>query len=75
MSNLGSSELEPEAGPTGTFSAFTPVPNEWRACTIALRMVNIERAVPTMSEWGLIGFAAFAGIAGIWYLRRRQVTA
>ncbi|MCH7950783.1 MAG: IPTL-CTERM sorting domain-containing protein [Candidatus Dadabacteria bacterium] len=33
------------------------------------------RNIPTMSEWGLIAFAAFVGIAGIWFLRRRQVTA
>jgi hypothetical protein len=31
--------------------------------------------VPTMSEWGLISFAAFAGIAGFWFMRIRQVTA
>ncbi len=45
----------------------------WRACTIAIRMG--PTTVPTMSEWGLIGFAAFAGIAGFWFIRRRQVTA
>jgi len=42
-------------------------------CVVSLRMQ--PRVVPTMSEWGLISFAAFAGIAGIWYLRRRQVAA
>lgn len=62
-------------GPTGTASIETGLDTEWRACTIALRMLSNERAVPTMSEWGLIGFAAFAGIAGVWYLRRRQATA
>ena len=45
----------------------------WRACTIAIRMAPTN--VPTMNEWGLISFAAFAGIAGFWFLRRRQVTA
>jgi hypothetical protein len=42
---------------------------------IALRMVPEPRNVPTMSEWGLIAFAAFVGIAGIWFLRRRALTA
>ncbi len=45
----------------------------WRACTIAIRMA--PRSVPTMSEWGLVGFAAFAGIAGFWFIRRRQLAA
>ncbi len=71
----GDTELFLVDGPTGTASIDAGFDAEWRACTIALRMVNIERAVPTMSEWGLIGFAAFAGIAGVWYLRRRQATA
>ena len=81
MFNLGSSELAELAGPTGTASISgsdiddfpTNIPFEWRACTIGIRMA--KREVPTMSEWGLIGFAAFAGIAGVWYLRRRQLAA
>ncbi|MEM7009077.1 MAG: IPTL-CTERM sorting domain-containing protein [Thermodesulfobacteriota bacterium] len=44
-----------------------------KQCALTLRMGT--RNVPTMSEWGLISFAAFAGIAGIWYLRRRQAAA
>lgn len=46
----------------------------FKACVVTLRMVSTIN-VPTMSEWGLIAFAAFAGIAGFWFLRRRQVTA
>jgi len=42
-------------------------------CVVSLRMAT--RQVPTMSEWGLISFAAFAGIAGFWFIRRRQLTA
>ncbi len=73
----GETELVLVDGPTGTASIDAGEVAEWRACTIALRMVPPPepRNVPTMSEWGLIGFAAFAGIAGIWYLRRRQATA
>ncbi len=73
--SIGISELEEIAGPTGTVSvSLGDVPFEWRACTIALRMAS-PRSVPTMSEWGLISFAAFAGIAGFFFLRRRQATA
>ncbi len=79
----GVAEFFANAGPTGTDElTFAPnditTPTNWRACTIALRMgppPSFARAVPTMSEWGLISFAAFAGIAGFWFLRRRQVTA
>jgi len=44
-----------------------------KLCVVSLRMA--PKTIPTMSEWGLITFAAFVGIAGIWFLRRRQVTA
>ena len=71
----GSTDLMIEGGPTGIEQIGTGLDAEWRACTIALRMVPIPRNVPTMSEWGLISFAAFAGIAGVWYLRRRQAQA
>ena len=70
-------EFFEDAGPTGTFDlTFADgIPIQWRACTIALRMgPPPSRNVPTMSEWGLIAFAGFAGIAGVWYLRRRQAT-
>jgi hypothetical protein len=73
----GTTELVLVDGATGEASIL--VGSEaafWRACTIALRMVpEPVRNVPTMSEWGLISFAAFAGIAGFWFLRKRQVTA
>jgi len=47
----------------------------FKLCVVTLRMEPVVINVPTMSEWGLIAFAAFAGIAGFWFLRRRQVTA
>ncbi len=59
-------------GPTGIEQIGTGLDGEWRACTIALKMLPVARNVPTMSEWGLIGFAAFAGIVRVRYLRRRQ---
>ncbi len=71
----GTTELVLVDGPTGTASVDAGIDAEWRGCTIALRMVPNVRNVPTMSEWGLISFAAFAGIAGFWFMRRRQVTA
>jgi len=61
-------------GPTGTEVSTGNITGNWRACTIAIRMAP-PTDVPTMSEWGLISFAAFAGIAGFWFMRRRQVTA
>ena len=48
-------------------------PWEYRICSIVVRMGSVN--VPTMSEWGLISFAAFAGIAGFWFIRRRQLAA
>ncbi|GJM15404.1 MAG: hypothetical protein DHS20C13_07310 [Thermodesulfobacteriota bacterium] len=62
-------------GPTGTANNFSGTEPSWRACTIALRMAPVQRNVPTMSEWGLISFAAFAGITGLWFIRRRQLAA
>jgi hypothetical protein len=62
-------------GATGEASIDAGSNAQWIACTIALRMAPQPRNVPTMSEWGLIAFAAFVGIAGFWFLRRRQVTA
>ena len=71
----GTTQLVLFNGATGTASIDAGTDAEWRACTIALRMVAVERAVPTMSQWGLIALAAFVGIAGFWYLRRRQLAA
>jgi len=71
----GDTELFLVGGPTGTASVDAGEVAQWRACTIALRMEIVERNVPTISQWGLIGLAAFVGIAGFWFLRRRQVTA
>ncbi len=72
---LGVTQLVLVDGPTGEAPIDVGLNAEWRACTIALRMVPVVRNIPTMSEWGLIAFAAFVGIAGIWFLRRRRVTA
>lgn len=74
----GTAEFFANAGPTGPDSLlFTEAPISWRACTIALRMGDPPPApaVPTMNEWGMITFAAFAGIAGFWFIRRRQLAA
>lgn len=74
----GLADFFADAGPTGTRDlTFTEAPISWRACTIALRMGTPPPAptVPTMSEWGMITFAAFAGIAGFWFIRRRQLAA
>ena len=70
----GSTELFEQGGPTGEESIIVGQElASWRACTIALRMaVPGPRPIPTLSEWGFVAFAAFAGIAGIWFLRRRQ---
>jgi len=72
---LGVTQLALVDGPTGEAPLNVGLNAQWRACTIALRMVPVVRNVPTMSEWGLIAFAAFVGIAGIWFLRRRTLTA
>ncbi|GJM15403.1 MAG: hypothetical protein DHS20C13_07300 [Thermodesulfobacteriota bacterium] len=71
----GTTDLVPVDGPTGTASVDAGFDAEWRACTIALRMVPDPRMVPTMSEWGMLAFATFAGIAGFWFIRRRQLAA
>ncbi len=70
----GTTELVLVDGPTGEASIDAGLDAEWRACTIALRMApEIPiRNVPTMSEWGFIAFAAFLGISGVWFLRRKQ---
>ncbi len=73
INSSGLSVLFSEAGPTGTIQLSLQTSARWRACTIALRMRTTE--VPTMNEWGMITFAAFAGIAGFWFIRRRQLTA
>lgn len=76
VSLRGTTDFSPVAEATGEANNFSGTEPQWRACTIALRMApDAPSAVPTMSEWGLISFATFAGIAGLWYLRRRQVTA
>jgi IPTL-CTERM motif len=59
-------------GPTGEASVDAGSDAEWRACTIAIRMAPGPTPIPTMSEWGFIAVAAFMGISGVWFLRRRQ---
>ena len=75
INSVGRSQLFTETGPTGSDELSLTTSARFRACTIALRMAPVPRDVPTMSEWGLISFAAFAGIAGFWFIRRRQLTA
>ena len=70
----GSSSIDEDG--EGFPGAVFPLPTDifaFKSCIVSLRMA--PTIVPTMSEWGLIAFATFAGIAGFWYLRRRQVTA
>lgn len=67
-------------GPTGSEDLiYDSGPIAWRACTIAIRMGTppppVVAEVPTLNEWGLIAFAALTGIAGFWFIRRRQITA
>lgn len=71
----GRTELYQRGGPTGKGEFEVQDPVAWRACTIALRMANLPRPIPTMSEWGFIAVAVFMGAAGVWYLRRKQQTA
>ncbi len=67
----GTTELFFTNGPTGEASIVVGSEEAfWRACTIALRME--ATTIPTLNEWGFIAVAAFMGIAGIWFLRRRQ---
>ncbi len=66
------SELDENGDGFPGFSAPLPTIGS-KFCVVSLRMA--PTTIPTMSEWGLIAFAAFVGIAGIWFLRRRQVAA
>lgn len=79
VSMQGTTELSLAGGPTGEASIELGQTQNtvagWRACTIALRMAPVVRNVPTMSEWGILAFAGFLGIAGMWALRRRAVRA
>lgn len=59
-----------EGGPTGEASLELFGEADWRACTIGIRME--ATTIPTLNEWGFIAVAAFMGIAGIWFLRRKQ---
>jgi len=71
---LGASVFSVEAGETGEGIANAGLDAEWRACTLTLRMTVQQRNVPTLNEWGLMAFAALAGITGFWFVRRRQIT-
>lgn len=53
------------------------VDTAWRACAISLIMEGtpLARAIPTMSEWGMIAFVVIAGVAAVLVLRRRSVRA
>jgi hypothetical protein len=74
LSLFGSSDLVEEDTTIVPVSVNAGLDAEWRACAVTLRMGagGTPRNVPTMNEWGLMAFAAFAGISAIWYLRRRQ---
>lgn len=67
------SEEFPHGGPTGTAEVGGIYPQDWRACTIALRAA--PTSIPTLSEWGMGVFAALFGILSIWALRRRTARA
>jgi len=70
----GTSEIDVNGdGFEGSSTPSSEIDIGLKLCVVTLRMVITH--IPTMSEWGLIAFAAFAGIAGFWFLRRRQVTA
>ena len=67
----GESELLFTSGPTGDFDIELNTDiDTWVACTLAIQMEATP--IPTMSEWGFIAVAAFMGIAGVWFLRRKQ---
>ena len=69
---IGTSSLDEDG--EGSPDIVGPITdNSLKFCALSLRMA--PRSVPTMSEWGLVGFAAFAGIAGFWFIRRRQLAA
>jgi hypothetical protein len=70
----GNSDLDENGdGFEGSSLPSSDVNIGFKNCVVTLRMATTP--IPTMSEWGLIAFATFAGIAGFWFLRRRQVTA
>ncbi|MGB2692342.1 MAG: IPTL-CTERM sorting domain-containing protein [Thermodesulfobacteriota bacterium] len=50
---------------------------DWVACTIGVRMAGSSpfRPVPTLNEWGLIVFALAVGLCGVWFIRRKSITA
>jgi exosortase sorting signal-containing protein len=67
----GISELLFTSGPTGTFDIeLNNSVDRWVACTLAIQME--ATTIPTLSEWGFIAVAAFLGISGVWFLRRKQ---
>lgn len=42
---------------------------------VAFRSAEIVRQIPTLSEWGLIATAGILGLAGLYAMRRRRVSA
>ncbi len=57
--------------------SYQLVDTAWRACAASLRMDGVSpiRPIPTLSEWGFLAFAVLAGAFGLWFIRRRSVTA
>lgn len=64
------SEEFPHGGPTGTAEVGGIYPQDWRACTIALRAASTS--IPTLSEWGLLASAAGLMIVGVLIAVRRR---
>lgn len=69
---VGVSSYFPIAEETDVLILPLGIPVPWTACTIALR--GAVTPIPTMSEWGLIAFAAIAGIASLLAVRKRART-
>ena len=57
--------------------SYQLVDTAWRACAVSLIMDGAPRIapIPTLNEWGFLAFAVLAGASGLWFIRRRSVTA
>lgn len=54
--------------------AFPQQTAKWRACTASIQM-PFQHEIPTLNEWGFATFAFLSVAVGIWYLRRKSITA
>lgn len=70
-------EFFEEAGvaPAASIPLNNIVDDEWRACSVSIRMAGspIVAPIPTLSKWGLIAFALFAGAMALIFLRRKSL--